>query len=148
MANNSAVTNLTFSNDSTAPSAGTISYLNGYQPGRSVPVTFTTGTDGGSGIATRQLQRQSAPLLTNGNCGSFTGWSDRGPDTPTSIYTDSSVAPGNCYMYRYVVTDRVGNQHTATSASESKIDYAGAVNATTGLLSHWRLGETSLGRTP
>ena len=53
VAGNTAVTNLTFINDSTAPSAGTISYTNGYQPGHSVPVTFTTGTDGGSGIATK-----------------------------------------------------------------------------------------------
>ena len=51
------------------------------------------------------------------------------------------MAAGNCYMYRYVVTDQVGNQHIATSASVSKVDYAGAVDATTGALSHWRLGE-------
>ncbi len=142
VAANTAVANLTFTLDSTAPSAGTISYLDGYQPGHSVPVTFTTGTDGGSGIATRQLQRQSAPL-TSGTCGTYTGWSDRGPDSPTSVYTDSSVVAGNCYKYQYLVTDRVGNQHIATSASVSKIDYAGAVDATTGLLSHWRLGENA-----
>ena len=138
---NAAVTNLSFLNDSTAPTAGTISYLDGYQPGHSVPVTFTTGTDGGSGIATKQLQRQSV-ALTAGSCGTFAGvWTDRGPDSPTSVYTDSAVTAGNCYMYRYVVTDRVGNQHTATSASVSKINYGGAVDATTGILSHWRLGE-------
>ena len=141
-AGNTAVTNLSFLNDSTAPSAGTISYLNGYQPGHSVPVTFTTGTDGGSGIATKQLQRDVAPL-TGGTCGTWVGFSNRGSDSPTSIYTDSSVTAGFCYMYRYVVTDRVGNQHIATSASVSKIDYAGAVNNTAGLLSHWRLGEAS-----
>ena len=51
------------------------------------------------------------------------------------------MANGTCYMYRYLVTDQVGNQHIATSANVSKVDYAGAVNNTTGLLSHWRLGE-------
>ena len=139
---NTAVTNLSFLNDSTAPSTGTITYTNGYQPGHSVPVTFTTGTDGGSGIATRQLQRDIAPL-TGGICGTWAGFSNRGPDSPTSIFTDSAVVAGTCYMYRYVVTDRVGNQHIATSANVSKVDYAGAVNATTGLLSHWRLGEAA-----
>ncbi len=123
VAGNTAVTNLSYLNDSTAPSAGTISYTNGFQPGHSVPVTFTTGTDGGSGIATKQLQRNSAPL-TGGTCGTYVGWSDRGPDSPTSVYTDSAVAAGNCYMYRYLVTDRVGNQHIATSVNVSKIDYA------------------------
>ncbi len=140
VAANTVVTNLSYVNDSTAPSVGTVSYLDGYQPGHSVAVTFTTGTDGGSGIATRQLQRQSAPL-TGGTCGTYAGWSNRGPDSPTSVYTDSAVAAGFCYKYQYLVTDRVGNQHIATSASVSKIDYAGAVNTTTGLLSHWRLGE-------
>ena len=33
--------------------------------------------------------------------------------------------------------------HTATSGNVAKVDYAGAVNATAGLLSHWRLGEAS-----
>ena len=140
VAGNTTIANLTFTLDSTAPTAGSISYLDGYQPGHSVPVTFAAGTDGGSGIATRQLQRDSAPLI-GATCGTWVGFSNRGPDSPTSIFTDSAVVAGNCYMYRYVVTDRVGNQHIATSASVSKIDYAGAVNTTTGLLSHWRLGE-------
>ncbi len=142
VAGNSVGTTLTFADDSTAPSAGTVSYPSGVQSGRSVPVTFTTGTDGGSGIATRQLQRQSA-TLTGGVCGSYSGFANIGPDTPTSVYTDAAVTNGTCYKYQYVVTDAVGNQHIATSATVAMIDYAGAVNATTGLLSHWRLGEGS-----
>ena len=143
VAGNQTFTNLSFLNDSTAPSAGTITYLDGYQANRSVGVTFTTGTDGGSGIATRQLQRQSAPLTNAGTCVTWSGFSNLGPANPTSVYTDSSVANSTCYIYRYLVTDQVGNQHIATSANVSKVDYAGAVNATTGLLSHWRLGEAS-----
>ncbi|MDQ3155451.1 MAG: LamG domain-containing protein [Actinomycetota bacterium] len=143
VANNSGTTTLSMVNDSTAPTAGSISYLDGYQPGRLVTATFAGGTDtGGSGIASRRLQRASAPLSA-GACGTFTGFSDRGTDSPTSPYNDNQVANGNCYKYRFVVTDQVGNQDLATSASVAKIDYANAVGATTGLLSHWRLGEAS-----
>ncbi|HWI30005.1 MAG TPA: LamG domain-containing protein [Microbacterium sp.] len=139
---NLATTTLTFVNDSTAPTAGSISYLDGYQAGRSVAVTFASGTDSGSGIATRQLQR-SAAQLTNGTCGTFSAFVNIGSNNPTSVYTDSQVSNAVCYMYRYVVTDLVGNQHIATSASVSKVDYAGAVSATAGALSHWRFGEGS-----
>ncbi len=142
VAGNTTTTSFTFVNDSTAPSAGTISYLDGYQPGLSVPVTFAAGTDGGSGLATRQLQRSYA-LLTNGNCGTFNAFTNIGPDNPTSVYTDTAVSNSTCYKYRFVVTDHVGNQTIATSASVSKVDYAGAVYNTTGLLSQWRLGEPS-----
>lgn len=142
VAGNTATTTLSFVNDSTAPIAGTITYADGYQPGRSVAVTFTTGTDSGSGIGTRQLQRQWAPL-TSGTCGTYTAFANLGPDGPTSPYTDSQVTNGVCYQYRYVVTDQVGNQTTATSGNVSKVDYAGAVNTTAGLLSQWRLGETA-----
>lgn len=142
IAGNTATSSFTFVNDSTAPSAGSISYLDGYQPGLSVPVTFAAGTDGGSGLATRQLQRSYA-LLTNGVCGTFNSFTNIGVDNPTSVYTDSAVSNSTCYKYRFVVTDNVGNQTIATSASVSKVDYAGAVFNTTGLLSQWRLGEAS-----
>lgn len=141
VAGNSVTTSLTLVNDSTAPSAGSISYPDGYQPGRSVTVTFTSGTDGGSGINTRQLQRASA-ILTAGTCGSFGAFGNIGPNNPTSVYTDSQVTNGVCYKYQFVVTDFVGNQHTATSANVAKVDYAGAVNTTA--LSHWRFGDAAL----
>ncbi len=64
VASNTAVTSLTFTNDSTAPTSGSITYTDGYQPSRAVSVAFTTGTDAGSGIATRQLQRASATLTS------------------------------------------------------------------------------------
>ncbi len=142
VAGNTAVTNLSFVNDSTAPTAGTITYTDGPQAGLSVPITFTTGTDGGSGIGSRQLQRRSAPL-TSGTCGTWSAFTNLGPVNPTSVYTDSAVSNGSCYQYQYVVTDVAGNTHTATSANVARVDYAGGVNTTAGLLSHWRLGEGS-----
>jgi len=142
LAGNTATTSLTFANDSTAPSAGSISYLDGYQAGLSVAVTFSAGTDSGSGLATRQLQRSYAQL-TNGTCGTFNSFTNIGVDNPSSPYTDTALSNSTCYKYRFVVTDHVGNQTIATSTNVSKVDYAGAVNNTTGLLSQWRLGETS-----
>ncbi|MHB8273468.1 MAG: LamG-like jellyroll fold domain-containing protein [Dermatophilaceae bacterium] len=142
VAGNTAATTLSFVNDSTAPTAGTITYTDGYQPGRSVAVTFTAGTDSGSGLATGQLQRSFAPL-TGGSCGSYNSFANLGPANPTSAYTDSQVTNGICYQYRYVVTDKVGNQNIATSTNVARVDYAGAVNTTAGLLSQWRLGESA-----
>jgi len=140
---NSAVTNLTFTNDTTAPPLGTLSYLNGYQPGRSVSVTFTTGTDAGAGVATRQLQRSQAPL-SGGTCGStYSSFINVGSTAPTSPYVDTAVVNAVCYIYRYVVTDAVGNQSITTSASVAKVDYAGAVTDTTGQISRYRLGDAS-----
>ncbi len=141
VAGNSAVTGLTFVNDSTPPTAGTITYADGLATGRSVSISFTTGTDAGSGIATRRLQRAAA-TLSSGSCGTFGAFAAIGPDSPTSPYVDTSVGSA-CYKYRYVVTDRVGNQSVATSPSVVKVGYAAAVQATTGLLSYWRLGEAA-----
>jgi hypothetical protein len=119
-AGNSAATIISFVDDSTAPTAGTIAYTDGYQPAQSVAVDVASGTDAGSGIATRQLQRSSAPI-TSGGCGVFGGFVAVGPDSPASPYTDAQVVDGFCYQYRYVVTDSVGNQDTATSPHVAKV---------------------------
>jgi hypothetical protein len=140
---NAATTNLTFVNDWTTPSTGTLSYLNDYQPGRSVTVTFSEGTDAGSGIAARQLQRAQAPL-TGGVCGTtYSSFTNVGPALPTSPYTDTSVVNSMCYVYRYIVSDAVGNHGITTSASVAKVDYAGAVTNTNGQISRYRLGDAS-----
>jgi hypothetical protein len=141
---NTAATTLTLVNDATAPGMGTITYANGYQVAKSVAVAFTTGTDPapGSGINTRQLQRATA-ALTAGICGAFGAFANLGPNNPTSPYTDTALSNAKCYQYRYVVTDMVGNQSIATNANIARVDYAGAVSATAGLLSYWRLGESA-----
>lgn len=123
VAGNTAVTNLTFADDSTAPSAGTVSYVNGSTTGGTVSVSFTTGTDAGSGVGTRLLQRASAPM-TGITCGAYGAFTTVPNGTnPTSPVVDS-VSNANCYKYQYVVSDRVGNQHTATSANVAHTPYA------------------------
>jgi hypothetical protein len=112
---------LTFAADSAAPSPGTVTYLDGYQPDQAVTVTFTTGSDARSGIATRQLERSSAPIEA-GVCGSFTTFADVGAVDPQSPFTDDQVADGHCYKYRYRVTDNVGNATVAASPHVAKVD--------------------------
>ncbi len=117
---NSDTTTLSFVNDSDPPVGTTVSYPDGYQADESVPVSFTDGTDA-AGIAARQLQR-SAAGLTDGTCGSFSGFSDIGPNDPASPYSDTAATNGHCYTYRYVVTDRLGNVGIATSSNVAKLD--------------------------
>jgi PKD domain-containing protein/Big-like domain-containing protein len=110
-AGNTAQTTLTFANDSTAPT-GSIGYTNGATNSTPITVSFSA-SDGGSGVnsSSGQLQRASAPL-SNGSCGTFGAFANVGPAGVTSPYSDSSASSGNCYEYRYLVSDRVGNQVT------------------------------------
>lgn len=141
VAGNAATTNLSLVNDSTAPALGTITYTDGFTAGRSVAVSFAAGVDAGSGVAMRQVQRATA-TLSNGSCGSYSGFSTISIDSASPL-TDSAVSNSRCYKYRLVVTDALGNSSTTTSASVAKVDYAGAVSTTSGVLSHWRLGEAA-----
>ena len=142
LANNTAITNLTFVNDSTPPT-GTISYTNGYQVGKYVAVNFT-GTDAGSGVVSAQLQRASASFI-NGSCSALGSYADIGSVNPVSTYTDTAVANATCYSYRYVLTDLLGNTATITTSSVAWVDYAGAVRYETGnIVSQWRLGDILL----
>ncbi|MGE5274572.1 MAG: chitobiase/beta-hexosaminidase C-terminal domain-containing protein [Verrucomicrobiota bacterium] len=80
-----------------------------------VPLTLTNGTDAGAGVdaSSGVVERDSAPLAA-GTCGSFSGtW------TPITLTTggDATVATGNCYVYRYTVSDLVGNQSAPSSPS-------------------------------
>jgi YVTN family beta-propeller protein len=105
--------------DDTAPSAGTVTPPNGTQSTTSVSVGYTTGTDGGSGLGTRLLQRQSA-TLTGTTCGGYGGWTTVATNPGSSPFADT-VTAGNCYQYQYVVSDNVGNLHTASSANVVKV---------------------------
>lgn len=137
VAGNTTATTLTFVNNA-GPSA-TITYADGYTVGKSVSVAFTSASTGPA-ITTRQLQRATAPL-TAGACGTYAAFANIGADNPTSPYLDTAVSNSRCYQYRFVVSDALTNATTATSANAARVDYAGAVAATAGLLSYWRLGE-------
>jgi hypothetical protein len=146
-ASNTSSSALTFASDITAPSGGSVSYTNGMVYRTSVPVTTVNGTDAGSGIntSTTSIVRAQATLNTSTQaCGIFGGFTT----TVTLVGgADTSVVSGNCYQYRYLVSDRVGNQATNTSASVAKVDatsYSTAVLANAGLLNFWRLGESAI----
>jgi hypothetical protein len=120
---NTVTTTLTFTNDSVAPSGGSVTYANGYNTTGSVSVAFTNGTDSGSGVNASATQLLRAPAsLSGGTCGTFGSFTDIGSAGPTSPYTDSTVASGNCYQYKYLVPDNVGNTATYTSSNVVKVD--------------------------
>src|SRR2546428_6522456 len=80
----------------------------------SVPLSLDNGTDSGSGIDTASgvVERASA-ALTAGSCGSFGSWAP----VSLSAGADAGVLSGNCYRYRYLISDKVGNQSSASAAS-------------------------------
>src|SRR5207245_7968812 len=87
----------------------------------SVPLTLTNGSDAQSGIDSTSgvVERDSAPLAA-GSCGTFSGsW------TQVTLVggADTTVASGNCYRYRYSISDRVGNVSSPSSASaDAQVD--------------------------
>ena len=117
----SAADSLTISADSTAPTGQSASLSAGpWYTTPSVAITLDNGTDSESGIDTPSgLVERSSATLTGGTCGSFGSWS---PVT-LSGGADTTVTSGNCYRYRYTISDNVGNQSSASSASaNAKID--------------------------
>src|SRR5581483_7664593 len=93
--------------DTTAP-AGQSATLGGgpWFTSLSVPLTLDDGSDAGAGIdpASGVVERADAPLA-DGICGTF------GAYAPVTLAggADTTVVAGNCYRYRYSVSDNVGN---------------------------------------
>src|SRR5439155_27243772 len=58
--------------------------------------------------------------LTNGSCGTFsTSWTT----VTLSSGNDTGVTSGNCYHYRYKISDNVGNQSAvSTTSNDAKVD--------------------------
>jgi len=125
VAGNTAPLALTFVDDTTPPAGGSISYAGGYYTAASVPITLADGTDAQSGVDTissgsELLQRASA-TLAGGACGSFGAFATIVMH-PGATYTDTGVSTANCYRYRYVVLDLVGNSVTYTSGATVEVD--------------------------
>ncbi|MFZ1879374.1 MAG: Ig-like domain-containing protein [Gaiellaceae bacterium] len=121
-ANSSLGTTVTFTSDTTAPTGGSISYSSALYTALSVPIALSNGTDtGGSGVdgASGIVQRDQT-ALTDGVCGTFPGTFS----TTVALVggADTSGGSGNCYRYRYVISDNVGNRATWASASVAKVD--------------------------
>jgi hypothetical protein len=117
---------ITLTSDAAAPTGASVSYTNGYVTALSVPVTFSAGSDAGSGInsAAGLLQRASA-TLSGASCGAYGSFATIATG-PSSVYSDTTVTSGNCYMYQFVAVDNVGNTAAAaTSASVTKVDTTG-----------------------
>ena len=94
----------TITNDTGAPASGTISWA---PSGVNGAITFSRGTDAGSGLGSGQLQRREAP--DTGTCGVYGPWGDVGPPVTVSPYIDTTVQSARCYEYRLRNVDNVGN---------------------------------------
>ena len=108
---------VTFARDTTAPTASAALTGGPWYTTLSVPLTLSS-SDSQSGVATTAVQRDSA-TLSNGSCGTFSGsWSS----VTLTGGADTTVTSGNCYRYRYVATDNVGNQATSTQTADAEVD--------------------------
>ena len=121
-ANASSTASVAITADSSAPTGISASVTGGYYTALSVAVTLNNGSDTGSGVdaASGIVERDEAPLDNgDGTCDAFPGsWST----VTLSGGNDTTVAGGNCYRYRYLLSDRVGNQATSGASATAKVD--------------------------
>ena len=121
-ANTSSTASVAITADSSAPTGISATVAGGYYTSASVAVTLSNGSDTGSGIdaASGIVERDEAPLDNgDGSCDAFPGsWST----VTLSGGNDTTVVSGNCYRYRYLLSDRVGNQATSGASATAKVD--------------------------
>jgi hypothetical protein len=104
--------------DTTPPSVPTPTVANGYVGSTTLPVTLGAATDSGSGLnaATLVLQRDTV-ALNGGQCSFTSTWT-----TVTLSGGNDTLTNGNCYRYRQIQSDNVGNQTTSGTSNTVKID--------------------------
>ena len=121
-ANASSTASVAITADSSAPTGISASVTGGYYTALSIAVTLNNGSDTGSGVdaPTAVVERDEAPLDNgDGSCDAFPGsWGT----VTLSGGNDTTVAGGNCYRYRYLLSDRVGNQATSGASATAKVD--------------------------
>lgn len=138
-AGSSSSSTLLLHDDSTTPTGGSVDAtgLTGPDGRRSTKLTLSLklekGTDSGSGLADGSgpsdvaaiLQRASAPLTSvdgiSSTCGIFSSFVQVGEENPSSPFSDTVPTDLRCYIYRYLVSDHVGNVATYSSP-EIKVD--------------------------
>jgi hypothetical protein len=86
-----------------------------------VTVVAATDTDTGSGVGLALLQRPSS-AFSAGSCATFDAFTTIATD-PAAL-TSTPVTPGNCYQYRYLVFDNVGNQTIFVSSAVLQVEPA------------------------
>ena len=111
---------LTLTNDTTGPIGQSVTLSGGpdYSTA-SVPLTLVDGSDAGAGLdsASGVVERASA-TAANGSCGSFGSYA---AVTLTSG-ADTTVSAGNCYRYRYLISDLLGNQSASSDSADAVVD--------------------------
>src|SRR5207248_11070971 len=106
---------ITIAADSAGPSGQSVALGGGpWYTAASVPLTLDDGSDSQSGVdpASGVVERAAA-TLTGGDCGTF------GAYAPVTLVggADTTVVSGNCYRYRYRISDFVGNASDPSAAS-------------------------------
>ena len=111
----------TVTRDIAAPTGMSVALVGGPNYGSlSVPLTLNVGTDAASGVnGSSAVVERDAVALSSGACGSFT---DAWAPVTLSGGADTSVASGNCYRYRYTVSDNVGNSATSTNSGTAIVN--------------------------
>jgi hypothetical protein len=120
----SATAGFTLTPDAAPPTGGTVTTPNVITSSTTASIAFTNGSDpaGGSGLGTTQLQRRVG-TYTAGACAGYGPWTNIGSANPTSPFSDSTLADGNCYQYQLEAWDNVNNQATYTDPTdEVKVD--------------------------
>lgn len=105
--------------DGVAPIGSVLNAQSAATRDSAAPVGFTLGSDAQSGIASWQIERRSSPI-TAGACASWGPWGRIAANPVGSI---SDPLPGEqCFQYRLLVTDHVGNVEVVDQQGELRTD--------------------------
>jgi hypothetical protein len=98
--------------DFATPNEGTTTL----QAGTSYSVAWTEA-DSGSGVASRSIIRQRAPIAIPGSCAGLTWTADVVPSSSASPLAVGDLVSGYCYQWVLTLTDNVGNSASYASGA-------------------------------